>query len=225
MGVGKAVLFGTYGAFVGGPLGGACGAALGFVLDNKKNLRSSRDDRRGRSRDRSTSSDGRARSRSRWTRSLSRAKEAIGLSRAKEAIDGDRRYSNRLIDNDDGAVRGRRRDSSPSFSERRRSRSRLARSLERFGASVGLARAQEATNVYPRVETRFPPPPQPHFEGREMGRVLGSVSSSGSGSDRSISPSQSWKRQPSSPSKEYSRFESRFPEEQGRRDSTMMFYK
>jgi hypothetical protein len=223
MGAGKAVIFGTYGAFVGGPLGAAAGAALGFVLDGKKNRRSSRDGRRGRSRDRSTSSDGRSRSRSRWTRSLSRAKEAIGLSRAKEAIDGDRRYSNGFIDNDDGAVRGRRRDSSPNLSERRRSRSRLAKSLERLGASFGLARAQEATNVYPRVETRFPPPA--HFEGREMGRVLGSVSSSGSGSDRSISPSQSWKRQPASPSKEYGRFESRFPEERGRRDSTMMFYK
>jgi len=221
MGVGKAVIFGTYGAFVGGPLGGAAGAALGFVLDNKKNRRSSRDDRRGRSRSRSTSSDGRSRSRSRFSRSLSRAKEAIGLSRAKEAIDGDRRYSNRFIDNDDGAVRGRRRDSSPNFSERRRSRSRLARSLERIGASLGLARAQEATNVYPRVETRFPPPP--HFQGREMGRVLGSVSSSGS--DRSISPSQSWKRQPSSPSKEYGRFETRFPDERRRKDSTMGYYK
>jgi hypothetical protein len=93
--------------------------------------------------------------------------------------------------------------------------------LERIGASFGLARAQEATNVYPRVETRFPPPP--HFQGREMGRVLGSVSSSGS--DRSISPPQSWKRQPSSPSKEYGRFETRFPEERGRRDSTMGYYK
>jgi hypothetical protein len=219
MGVGKAVIFGTYGAFVGGPLGGAAGAALGFVLDNKKNRRSSRDDHRGRSRSRSTSSDGRSGSRSRFSRSLSRVKEAIGLPRAKEAIDGDRRYSNRFIDNDDGAVRGRRR-SSPNLSERRRSRSRsrLARSLSSLGASFGLARAQEATNVYPRVETRFPPPPP--FQGR----VLGSVSSSGS--DRSISPSQSWKRQPSSPSKEYGRFETRFGEEgRGRRDSTMGYYK
>lgn len=224
MGVGKAVIFGTYGAFVGGPLGGAAGAALGFVLDNKKNRRNSRDDYRGRSRSRSTSSDGRQRSRSRFSRSLTRAKEAIGLSRAKEAIDGDSRYSNRFIDNDDGAVRGRRR-SSPSLSERRRSRSRsrLGRSLSSLGASFGLARAQEATNVYPRAETRFPPPPP--FQGREMGRVLGSVSSSGS--DRSISPSQqSWKRQPSSPSKEYGRFETRFGEEgRGRRDSTMGYYK
>jgi len=223
MGVGKAVIFGTYGAFVGGPLGGAAGAALGFVLDSKKNRRNSRDDRRGRSRDRSTSSDERSRSRSRWTRSLPRVKEAIGLSRAKEAIDGDRGYSSRFLDNDDGTARGRRRDDSPNLSERRRSRSRLSRSLERLGASFGLARAQEATNVYPRAEPRFPPPP--NFEGREMGRVLGSVSSSGSGSDRSISPSQSWKRQPSSPSKEYGGFESRFPNEKGRRDSTMLFYK
>jgi hypothetical protein len=148
---------------------------------------------------------------------MSRAKEAIGLSRARDAIDEDRRYR----EEDDGAFRGRRRD---SRSDRSRSQSGFRQSLSSLGASFGLGRAQEATNVYPssRVQTRFPHPP--NFEGREMGRVLGSVSSSGS--DRSISPTQpSWKRQPSSPSKEYGGFESRFPNERGRRDSTMDYYK
>jgi len=223
MGLRKAVVLGTYGAFVAGPLGAAAGGVAGLLLDSRKK-RNSRDERRGRSRDRHSfySDDERSRSRSRWARSLSRVKQAVGLSRATEALEDDRRFNGRFIDNGNVNTRGRRRDDSPNLSGRRRSRSRLGRSLSRLGASFGLARAQEATNVYPRVETtRFAP--QPSFEGREMGRVLGSVSSSGS--DRSISPSQTWKRQPSSPSQKYSGFERRFPHERERRDSTMMFYK